>query len=239
MSLPWAALVRRPGPALPAEAAAQWQDYVSRLTDAGWSVHTLPPAGDALEDVFAADAVAVVDGTALLTRSDRGLEKAVRDLGLAVTQVRPPLVLHGSDVIYAPGPLESEPTVYVGRSGRSTDDAACEIARRACGSSVRVVQVMMHDLPCLSAGMTVLPDGTPIGLPDRVDTSALPGLRVALEPAGAHVAVLGERLLLLSQAAPRTAAQLRADGYQVTTVDIGTLEAAGGTVNRLSVLIRR
>jgi dimethylargininase len=237
MTMPGAALVRRPGPGVPEAAAGQWTDYVALLADAGWSVHTLPPAGNALEDCFIADTLAVVDGTALLARNDRGLKKAVRDLGLAVTRLDPPAVLHGSDVIYAPGPLESEPTVYVGRSGRSTDDAACEIARRACGPAVRVVQVAMRDLPCLSAGMTVLPEGTPIGLPDHVDTSALPGLRVPPEAAGAHVAVLGERLLLLSEAAPRTVARLRADGYTVRTVEIEALEAAGGTVNRLSVLI--
>ncbi len=245
MTRPGAALVRRPGSRLPAEAAAQWDAYVAVLADAGWAVRTLPPAGNAPEDAFIADTLAVVDGTALLTRDDRSLDEAgsgglidtVRGLGLEVAALSPPAVLHGSDVIYAPGPLESEPTVYVGRSGRSTDDAACEIARRACGPAVRVVQVVMRDLPCLSAGMTVLPEGTPIGLPDHVDTSALPGLRVALEPAGAHVVALAERELLLSAAAPRTAAQLRADGYEVRTVDIGAFEAAGGSVNRLSVLI--
>jgi dimethylargininase len=251
---PGTALVRRPGPRLAGEAAAQWADFVEAVADAGWAIKALPPVGDALEDVFIADEVVVVEGTALLTRpceeparpGSTETEKAVRELGLAVTRVEAPVMLHGADVVFVrpredgffPSGADGG-TVYVGRSGRTTDDAACEIAKRACGPSVRVVPVAVHDLPHLSAAMTALPEGTLIGLPDHVDTSALPGLQVALEPAGAHVAVLGERRLLLSAAAPRTAARLRADGYDVTSVQLSGFESAGGTVNRLAVLIRR
>jgi len=249
---PGTALVRRPGPRLAGEAARQWSDYVDVLAAAGWAIKALPAIGDAPEDVFIADAVVVVEGTALLTRPTEDdvrpgameTEKAVRELGLAVTGVEAPVMLHGGDVVFvrprADGLLAAGPdggTVYVGRSGRTTDDAACEIAKRACGPSVRVVPVAVRDLPHLSAAMTALPEGTLIGLPDHVDTSALPGLQVALEPAGAHVAVVGERRLLLSAAAPRTAARLRADGYEVVTVQLSAFEAAGGTVNRLAVLV--
>jgi len=89
----------------------------------------------------------------------------------------------------------------------------------------------------LKSAMTALPDGSLIGVPDLIDTSGLPGLRVAPEPAGAGVVALGEDHLLLSAAAPRTAALLRADGWRVTTVDIGEFEALDGSPASLSLLV--
>jgi dimethylargininase len=100
-----------------------------------------------------------------------------------------------------------------------------------------VVPVSVSRCLHLKTAMTALPDGTLIGVPEWVDTSVLPGLRVAPEPEGAHVVILGEDHVLLATSAPRTAEHLRAEGYAVTTVDISQFEALEGCVTCLSVLI--
>jgi dimethylargininase len=101
----------------------------------------------------------------------------------------------------------------------------------------RVVSVPVTGCLHLKSAMTALPDGTLIGLPDMVDTSVLPGLRVAPEPAGAHVLALGANRVLLAASAPRTAERLAAEGYDVTTIDISEFEALEGCVTCLSVLV--
>lgn len=247
------ALVRPPGPRLaeglvthverrPVDlrlATRQHAAYVAALRAAGWRIRAVAGA-DALPDaVFVEDTVVVCGGLAVLGRSgapDRrpevtGTEKAVRGLGLDVARIEPPGTLDGGDV------LQVGDTVYVGRSGRTNDEAICQLAPLLGGLGRRVVPVKVSGCLHLKTAMTALPDGGLIGVPEWVDTSALPGLQVAPEPEGAHVVVLGEDHVLLAASAPRTAERLAADGLRVTVVDVGEFEALEGGVTCLSVLI--
>ena len=88
----------------------------------------------------------------------------------------------------------------------------------------------------LKSAVTALPDGTLVGVPRFVDTTALPTLRVPPEDDGAHVVPLGGGAVLLSAAAPRTAEWLDDLGFDVVTVDIGEFEKLEGCVTCLSVL---
>jgi dimethylargininase len=248
---PGTALVRAPGPRLaegivthvrrrPVDvdlAARQHAEYVAALADAGWRVREVEPSDAHPDAVFVEDTVVVCGDLAVLCRSGAprrrgetlGTEKAVRDLGLRVARIEAPATLDGGDVLQAGG------TVYVGRSGRTNEEGVCELARLL--GARRVVPVAVDGRLHLKSAMTALPDGSLIGLPQHVDTSVLPGLRVAPEPAGAHVAVLGPDHVLLAASAPRTAARLAADGWRVTRVDISEFEALEGCVTCLSVLI--
>jgi dimethylargininase len=160
----------------------------------------------------------------------RGSEEVVRELGLEIARIEPPGTLDGGDV------LQVGDTIYVGRSARTNEDAVCQLARMLAGGGRRVVPVPVTGCLHLKTAMTALPDGTLIGVPELVDPSGLPGLRVASEPAGARVAVLREDHVLLATSAPRTAERLSAEGYTVTTVDISEFEALDGSVTCLSVL---
>ncbi|MEU5878532.1 dimethylargininase [Spirillospora sp. NPDC047279] len=245
------ALVRTPGPRLAegivthierrpvdvARAARQHGAYVAALRAAGWRVRAL--AGDEFPDgVFVEDAVVVCGDLAVIGRSGaprrRGeaaaAERAVRELGLRIERIKGPGTLDGGDV------LQAGDTVYVGRSGRTNEEGICQLAHLLGGR--RVVPVGISGCLHLKSAMTALPDGTLIGVPERLDTSVLPGVRVAPEPAGAHVVVLGPDHVMLSASAPRTADRLAADGLRVTTVDIGEFEALEGCVTCLSVLVR-
>jgi dimethylargininase len=99
-----------------------------------------------------------------------------------------------------------------------------------------VVPVALTGVLHLKSAVTALPDGTLLGLPRHLDTGALPALRVPPEDEGAHVVPLGGGTVLLSAAAPATAAWLDDLGFDVVTVDIGEFEKLEGCVTCLSVL---
>ena len=247
------ALVRAPGPRLDAgivahiarrpvdlaRARRQHGTYVAALAAAGWRIRPVPPADDQPDAVFVEDTVVICDGLAVLARPGaprrraevQGAEKVVRELGLELARIEAPGTMDGGDV------LQVGDTIYVGRSARTNDDAFCQVARLFGALGRRVVAVPVTGCLHLKSAMTALPDGTLIGSPDRVDTSALPGLRVAPEPAGAHVLPLGGNRVLVAASAPRTADRLAADGYDVSRVDISEFEAREGCVTCLSVLI--
>jgi dimethylargininase len=227
---------RRPVDA--ALAARQHDAYVRALEAAGWSVVRLPPADHLPDGVFVEDTVVVCDGLAVLGRpavperapETASMELMVTELGLDVVRIDEG-TLDGGDV------LQVGNTVYAGRSGRTNEDALCQLARIFGGLGRRVVPVTLNGCLHLKSAMTALPDGSLIGIPDLVDTSALPYLGVAPEPTGAHVVVLGEKQVLVAASAPRTADHLAAEGYEVSVVDISEFEKVEGCVTCLSVLI--
>ncbi|QXJ25081.1 N(G),N(G)-dimethylarginine dimethylaminohydrolase [Actinomadura graeca] len=245
------ALVRDPGPRLAdgivthigrrpvdtALAARQHGDYVAALREAGWRIRSVAPADAHPDAVFVEDAVVVCGDLAVLGRSGetrrrgevRGAEEAVRELGLRIERIKAPGTLDGGDV------LRVGDTVYVGRGARTNEEGICQLAHLLGGR--KVVPVDTSGCLHLKSAITALPDGTIIGVPDLVDTSVLPCMRVVPEPAGAHVVVLGPGHVLLSESAPRTAGQLAADGLRVTRVDISEFEALEGCVTCLSVLV--
>ncbi|MEV4672317.1 MULTISPECIES: dimethylargininase [Actinomadura] len=245
------ALVRAPGPRIAegivthatrrpvdaALAARQHAAYVAALRSAGWSVRAVPPADDLPDAVFVEDALVVAGDLAIVCRSGEerrrgelpGAERAARELGLRIERIEPPGTLDGGDVLSVGG------TVYAGRGARTNEEGICALARLLGGR--RVVPVDTRGCLHLKSAVTALPDGGLIGRPELVDTSALPSLRVAPEPAGAHVVPLGPDHVLMAASAPRTAARLAADGLRVTSVDISEFEALDGCVTCLSVLV--
>jgi dimethylargininase len=247
------ALVRRPSPRLAeglvthidrrpvdaALAARQHAAYVAALEGAGWAVRELPAADDLPDAVFVEDTVVVCDGLAVLGRSGAPSRRAetasmaetLAALGLELARIEGEGTLDGGDV------LQVGTTVYVGRSGRTNDDAFCQLARLLGARGRHVVPVALRGCLHLKSAMTALPDGTLIGIPEHVDTSALPGLRVAVEPSGAHVVVLGDNQVLIAASAPRTAEMLANEGYEVIAVDVSEFEKMEGCVTCLSVLI--
>lgn len=248
------ALVRRPSPRLgegivthidrrpvdAALAARQHDAYVEALESAGWDVRWLPPADDLPDAVFVEDTVVVCDDLAVLTRPGMpervpevaSMEEMIADLSLEMVRIEGEGTLDGGDV------LQVGSTVYAGRSSRTNEDALCQLARLLATRGRRVVPVALTDCLHLKTAMTALPDGSLIGIPELLDTGALPYLGVAQESAGAPLVVLGEKQVLLAASAPRTADHLAAEGYDVSVVDISEFEKIEGSVTCLSVLIR-
>jgi dimethylargininase len=251
------ALVRRPSPLL-AEglvthiersdhvdvelAGRQWDAYVAAFTDAGWTVHEVPAAPESPDSAFVEDTMVVYGDLALIARPGAeerwteimGAADTVCEFGYRTVHVEAPGTLEGGDV------LKHGDTVWVGQGSRTNAEGIAQLRAHLEPFGATVIAVPMTKALHLKSAVTALPDGTVIGYEPVVDDPSVWGehfLAVPEEP-GAHVVLLGDDTLLLSAAAPRTAALLEERGYRVVTVDISEFEKLEGCVTCLSVRLR-
>lgn len=256
MSTERRALVRRPSPrladgeithiertAVDADLAQhQWEGYVDALAGAGWETIEVPPAADCPDSAFVEDTVLMHGDLAVITRpgaasrmpETAGTEATLRELGYRVEHLTADSTLDGGDV------LKHDDTIWVGLGGRTNRAALDELTALLEPRGARVVGVPLTKVLHLKSAVTALPDGTVIGYEPLVDDPTVwdTFLRVPEEP-GSHVVVLGDDSVLMSTAAPRTAALLGERGLQVVTVDIGEFEKLEGCVTCLSVRLRQ
>jgi dimethylargininase len=249
------ALVRRPSARLaeglvthiersPVDAEAamkQWEGYVRAFVDAGWRVTEVEPAPDSPDSVFVEDTVVVYGDLAVIARSGaverrsetNGTENALTELGYRIAHIEAPGVLDGGDVLKHGG------TVYVGQSGRTNADGIRQLAGNLAPFGATVIAVPLTKALHLKSAVTALPDGTVIGYKPVVDDpSVFPAFVPVPEEPGAHVVLLGDGKLLMSSAAPETAALMQSRGYEPVLVDIGEFEKLEGCVTCLSVRLR-
>jgi dimethylargininase len=221
-------------------ARDQWQRYVAALEAAGWSIvevdldDTLPDSVFVEDTVVMFDDLAVVTNPAQPTRNPEIVATArkVEELGIDATSLTDG-TLDGGDV------LKVGRQVYVGLSGTTSAPAVDQLRQllRPRGWTVTALPVTraLH----LKSAVTALPDGTVIGYPPLVDDPDLFDRFLEVpEEHGAHVVVLDERTVLMSSAAPRTAALFRDRGLEVVAVDISEFEKRDGCVTCLSVRVR-
>ncbi len=220
-------------------AHRQHRAYCDALVEAGWGVRNVAPIEECPDSVFVEDTVVVCDNLAVLTRPGAavrhpevaGTEEAVREAGLDLARIVDPGTLDGGDV------LQVGRTVYVGRGGRTNAEGIRQLARHLASRGRTVVPVRLRNVLHLKSAVTALPDGTFLALPDLVDVSVFPALRVVDEEPGAHVVPLGDETVLMAASAARTAATLQDLGFTPTLVDISEFERLEGCVTCLSVLI--
>ena len=240
-------IVRRPPATMPDGvdrelAHRQWRGYVDALGDHGWLIVEADPVEHQPLGVFVGEVLAVV-GRRALTAADpdderrdeiRSAAQTARALGLSVHEWEGEGRFDASDVI------DAGKAVYLGRSA-GTDAEGLERAGALVRSWVPngTTVVPVTGTARLSGAMSVLPDGTVVGDPARLDGFPFPGPFVeAPEPRGATVVPLDRKTVLVSAEAPLTAELLRARGLQVVTVPIGEYERLGGTLATLSARIR-
>ncbi len=245
-------LVRQPGPKLaqgllthierqPVDAGLaldQWHGYVAALVDFGWQPVEVPAAPESPDSVFVEDTVVWWKGAAVLARPGapqrRGetaaVEQVLTRMGVPVVAIEAPETLDGGDV------LKIGDRFLVGVGGRTTPGGV-----RALGEAlgVQAVPVPVSKVLHLKSAVTALPDGTVIGYPPLVDdVGAFDTFMAVPEEPGSHVVVLDDTTVLMAASAPATAAQLRARGLDVVTVDISEFEKLEGCVTCLSVRLR-
>jgi dimethylargininase len=222
-------------------AMKQWEGYIRAFVDAGWRVTEVEPAPDCPDSVFVEDTVVVYGDLAVIARSGaverrpetKGTEKAVAEFGYRIAHIEAPGVLDGGDVLKHGG------TVYVGQSGRTNADGIRQLAEYLAPFGVKVIAVPLTKALHLKSAVTALPDGTIIGYEPVVDDPSVFDVFVPVpEEPGAHVVLLGYGKLLMSSAAPQTAALMRSRGYEPVLVDIGEFEKLEGCVTCLSVRLR-
>jgi dimethylargininase len=249
------ALVRRPGPRLTdgivthidrvapdlTKALQQWNGYVAALQNAGWETIEVPPAHDCPDAVFVEDTMVVYRNVAVISRPGadarkpevHDAEKTVESLGYSINRIRPPGTLDGGDV------LKVGDTVYVARGGRTNAEGIRQLRAILEPIGATVVAVPHTKALHLKTAVTALPDGTIVGwLPAIDDPAIFPRFMSVPEESGAHVVLLGNNKLLMSDDCPRSAAIFADLGYDPVQVDISEFIKLEGCVTCLSVRLR-
>ncbi len=248
-------LIRRPGPRLaeglvthidrvdidPDLAADQWQGYVDALVTAGYQAIEVAGADDCPDAVFIEDVVVMFGQRAVITlpgaASRLGETAAIEDellrLSIPFDRVEAPGTLDGGDV------LKVGHSVYVGLSGRTNAPGIAQLAQFVSPHGYLVKPVRLTKVLHLKSAVTALPDGTIIGYPPLVDDPGVFDRFLAVpEASGAHVVLLDDTRLLMSDSAPLTAELLRSRGYDPVGVPISEFEKLEGCVTCLSVRLR-
>jgi dimethylargininase len=247
------ALVRRPSPRMadgivthierspvdPGLAERQHAAYVDALAGAGWTIREVPPALNLPDSAFVEDTVVVADRLAVLANPGAperagevaGTEEVIRALRLDIARIEPPGTLDGGDV------LQAGQAVYVGRGGRTNGEGIRQLRALLTPLGRTVIAVPLGAVLHLKSAVTALPDGTFLVLPELVPAGLFPAVRPVTEEAGCHVVPLGGDQVLISAAAPRTAALLGDLGFTPVVVDISEFEKLEGCVTCLSVLL--
>jgi dimethylargininase len=220
----------------------QWDNYCAALVAEGWDTIEVDAEPELADSVFVEDQVVMFGDLAVLTSpgaesrraETASVERTVRDLpGLTVRRIELPGTLEGGDV------LKVGDTVYVGASSRTNAEGIRQLRAILAPHGFTVVGVPVTKALHLKSMLTALPDGTIIGDADRVETPTLfPSFLPVPEPEGVAVVELSPETLLMSAAAPKTAAMLSDLGYRVVTVDISEFEKLEGCVTCLSVRVR-
>ena len=222
-------------------ADEQWDAYVAALTENDWTVVEVESAENHADSVFVEDTVVMFGTTAVLTNPGAesrvaevaGVEASLKDLGVRIERITAPGTLEGGDV------LKVGSTVYVGRGGRTNAEGIRQLRAIATPLGYTVVAVPVTKALHLKTAVTALPDGTVIGYPPLVDDSSLFDRFLEVPEAhGTAVVVLAPDTVLMSAAAPQTAALIQELGYRVVTVDISEFEKLEGCVTCLSVRVR-
>jgi dimethylargininase len=222
-----------------ARARHQHAAYVAALRAEGVAVTSLPADEACPDGCFIEDTAVLWDGGGVLTsmraptRAGEGgaVARALAQAGLALAPMAAGAHLDGGDV------LRSGARVVVGRSERTTAAGIAALAAIARRSGLEVVAVEVSAGLHLKSAVTLIDEGTAIVHGDAVDRAALERLGLELVDAperhGGNVLALGDAILV-SAAAPATAATVTARGRRVVTLDVSELHAGDGGLTCLS-----
>ena len=222
-------------------AAAQHAQYEEALRVLGCTVRHVPPAHDLPDSVFVEDVAIVLDEIAVITRPGAESRRPEREAVAAVVADYRPL-----QTIAAPGTLDGGDvlrlgrTLYVGLSTRTNEDGARQLARHVApfGYSVECVRTAacLH----LKSAATAVESDRVLCNSEWIDTRVFRHVDViAIDPAEPHAANvlrLGHTIVCAASH-ERTAASLRARGYDVCMVDVSELAKAEAGVTCCSLII--
>lgn len=214
------------------------------LRELGLRVDVVPEDPAHPDACFIEDTAVVLGESAVLTRPGAATRRGeVGPVGRALGAMRvletmmAPATLDGGDV------LRANMHLFVGLSTRTNHEGAAMLARVAATEGLRVVPIEVRGGLHLKSACTLASarelvfDASVIGA-DAVRAFEGAGLLCieAGEPVGANVLALGSAVLV-SAAAPRTAALLAARGVSVVVLDVGEIHKGDGALTCLSLRI--
>lgn len=253
----WTAITREVSPALDgcelsfvprnpidiALARRQHAAYCRALESLGCDVIELPALPSYPDSVFVEDVALVFDEVAIATRpgaeSRRGEGDAVHEvLGSLrpLLQIQAPGTLDGGDV------LRIGKRVFVGISARSNEAGRAQLRKLLAPYGYTVEGVATRECLHLKSAVTQVADDTLlVNHAWLADASPFDGYRmIEVDPEEEHAAnaVLVGDAIVYPDCFPKTLAKLRAEGINVTTVDVSELQKAEGAVTCCSLLLR-
>jgi len=229
-------------------AQAQHAEYRQALAEAGVTVEVLPPDERYPDSCFMQDPAMVIAGRAIINRpgaaSRRGEEEALVEAlasRFPMSRIVPPGTLEGGDVLILPD------RVVVGRSDRTNRAgiaqlvvALADLTSDLTGfAGLPVLEAPVAGYLHLLSAVTHLGDGTLLAVEDFVLPPALAGFPVLRVPADEGYACnalgIGDKVILPA-GYPKTAATLKAHGYDVLLAPTTEFAKADGGVTCLSLV---
>lgn len=224
-------------------AIEQHRAYRALLEELGAEVVTLDPLPEHPDAVFVEDAVITLDEVAVLCRmgapSRRNETNSLEPIIAAYRQTHrmtAPATLEGGDVI------RNGRTLYVGRSTRTNDAGAEQLAAFTKNLGYTVVQVDVTGCLHLSTGASCIGENTILANTDWVDTTAFTAceiIPVAPDDPWAGNTMLVNGVVVLPASSEPTAEMLRGRGYDVRTVEISEMMKAEGSLTCMRQLFTR
>jgi len=223
------------------KAIAEHHAYERCLESLGVHVISLPALEEHPDAVFVEDPAIVLDEVAVITTMGAASRRGERpSLAAALAEFRPvihmgdPAKLEGGDVMRVGRDL------YVGLSVR-TDQAGVDQLREILAPyGYRVTAMELRDCLHLKSACCCVGENTLLINRSWVDSAPLEQYRlidIAAEPWAANVLRVGDALVM-ADAFPKTAAKLRAEGFDVRTVDMSELMKAESGVTCSSLIFR-
>ena len=224
-----------------AAAEAQHQQYEEVLRTLGCSLRHVPPAHDLPDSVFVEDVAIVLDEIAIITRPGAESRRPEREAVAAVLSeyrllqsIAAPGTLDGGDV------LRLGRTLYVGLSTRTNEDGARQLARHVAPFGYVVECVQTAGCLHLKSAVTEVDSDRVLCNPEWIDSRVFKQVEIIhvapAEPHAANVLRIGHTIVCAASH-ERTAADLRARGYSVCTVDVSELAKAEAGVTCCSLIV--
>lgn len=231
--------------AIDVEAAREQRvRYAAAIGDRVPATLSAPPSARHPDCVFVEDTVVILDAArAVATRpgapSRRGEVDAVvacLPAGMAIHRIESPATVDGGDV------LRVDEVLFIGLSTRTNRAGAAALGRLAAAAGLEAVPIPVPSgLHLKSACSLADPDtlvytpGAGLELGPFRDRGLI--CVASPEPAGANVLALGAGRVLVSAAAPNTAAMLRDRGLDTAVIDASELHKADGALTCCSIRI--
>ena len=253
----WTAITRDVSPALAAcelsfvrrgaidvaLARRQHAAYCHALETLGCEVIALPALANFPDSVFVEDVALVFDEFAIATRpgaeSRQGEGDAVHEV---LGSLRPLLRIHAPGTLDGGDVLRIGKRVFVGISARSNEAGRAQLRDLLAPHGYTVEGVSTRDCLHLKSAVTQVSGDTVLLNKDwLVDADAFADYRtIEVDPDEEHAAnaVRVGAALLYPEGFPMTRERLRAEGIDVTTVDVSELQKAEGAVTCCSLLLR-
>jgi dimethylargininase len=223
-------------------ARAQHKQYEDALRSLGMQVITLDAEADLPDSVFVEDVALVLDECAIMLNpgaASRRPEVATVEKALApfreIFRVRLPATVDGGDI------LRVGKKIYVGLSGRSTENAVGQIRDILEPRGYQVWGVSVTGCLHLKSAVTQVSEDTLLINPAWVSKDNFPGMHfIEVDPAEPYAAnaVLVESAIIYPSSFPRTRTKLEEAGIHPLLVEADELAKAEGAVTCCSLIFK-